>query len=67
MQEEEKEKALAKVKKYQRELEETEERADAAQIEADKLKSRMRTAPAARLSVSGGDDDAVCLAHRYLD
>jgi hypothetical protein len=49
------------VKKYQRELEEVEERADAAQSEADKLKSRLRigTTAAARTSASDGDD-AVC-------
>ena len=55
MQEEERDKALAKVKKYQRELEEVEERADAAQNEADKLKSRLRTT---RQSTSSVAEDA---------
>jgi hypothetical protein len=43
LQEEEKEKALTKSRKYQRELEEVEDRAEAAMSEADKLKLKLRT------------------------
>ncbi len=59
MQEEEKEKALTKSRKYQRELEDLEDRAEAAQSEADKLKSKMRST----VHLASSVDEVDCLTH----
>jgi hypothetical protein len=59
LQEEEREKAIAKARKFQRELEEVEGRAEAAETEADKLKLKLRTSVVRKpASVDEDNDDA---------